>query len=166
MKTLTIGVDPGATGAIALVNKETKEILSVWDTPSKQVTLTTKKKTNVIDLIGLKEIFDNCISFAFEQSAVLKCNFEKVQGHPKQSPIASFQFGYSTGIVVGLLTAYEIPITFVSPVVWKRAYNLQASEKDTARLLVQHLFPETKNLLKFKKNVDRADAILIAFYGD
>ena len=52
----------------------------------------------------------------------------------------------------------------VSPGVWKRQMHLITEDKDAARLLVLELFPILAKALTYKKDVDRADAVLIALY--
>ncbi len=163
MTNYCLGIDPGASGALALVEKSQKEIIKVWDMPYDRKVLTTKKKTKRVNIPKLIEIFTEVLQFTEQPIHV---NIERVQAFGKQSAPAAFNFGKAAGIIEALAYAFLEPPNLISPVTWKREYGLQASEKDAARLLVKHLFPYTKELLKYKYNVDRADAILIAFYGD
>lgn len=54
----------------------------------------------------------------------------------------------------------------VYPQVWKRHFNLLKKDKDHSRLLAIELFPELENKLSRKKDHNRAEALLIARYGE
>ena len=57
-----------------------------------------------------------------------------------------------------------IDFKLVVPRVWKKYYGIE-KDKEIARALAIQLFPMQADLLKFKKNADRAEALLIANYG-
>ena len=82
---------------------------------------------------------------------------------PGQGVRSMFTVGVGFGVWLGLLGALEIPYTRVQPAVWKRKLALQNSDKETARLLAQQLFPAAD--LRLKKHHDRAEALLLALYG-
>jgi Holliday junction resolvasome RuvABC endonuclease subunit len=162
MNSYVLGIDPGASGALALVELSTKHIVKVWDMPHTQRVLTTGKKLKEVDIEKLIEIISEVYDFSFK--GPVEVHIEKVQAFGKQSAPAAFNFGKAAGIVEALCHAFNFKVTLIPPQTWKRQYNLQASKKDQARQLVLNLFPETNDILKYKKDVDRADAILIAFY--
>ena len=75
-----------------------------------------------------------------------------------------FSFGTSYGIVIGVLAALSIPMVLVSPQTWKANAGIRGKDKDYARTLAQQLYPGAE--LGRKKDIGRADAILIARFGD
>jgi hypothetical protein len=52
----------------------------------------------------------------------------------------------------------------VQPQTWKRHFDLIGKDKDAARLLAIKLFPSVEKGLARKKDINRADALLIAAY--
>lgn len=162
MSKLILGVDPGATGAMALFAPESGELIWVKDTPHKQIRLTTGKLTNKIDFDALYEIFDSLNTDRFNYSYTVTVHIEKVAAFSKQAAPAAFNFGYAAAMPYVLARAFNFEVKFIHPAVWKRAIGLQASAKDEARELAIKLFPKFKDQLRLKKYVDRADAIFIA----
>ena len=52
----------------------------------------------------------------------------------------------------------------ISPQAWKYSCELKGKDKDDSRLLAIKKFPFLAGKLKRKKDVDRAEALLIALY--
>ena len=164
MTTWVLGIDPGAQGALAIYDVTNAHVVLVKDMPNYLLTLTTGKESHRVDIKALAELFAKIIERVEREEIELKIHIEKVQAFGKQSAPAAFNFGYASAVPFALSVAYGYTPALISPVVWKRRAGLQASKKDDARLLVRHLFPYLCDKLKFKYNVDRADAILIAMY--
>lgn len=82
------------------------------------------------------------------------------------SVLKEVRFGESLGVVLGVLGALQLPIEWVVPHVWKRRAGLRGKDKDAARTLAMQRHPEVADNLKLKKNVGRAEAILIATFGE
>jgi crossover junction endodeoxyribonuclease RuvC len=74
-----------------------------------------------------------------------------------------FSFGVSYGVVQGVLASLFIPYILVRPAEWKKRAGLIGAEKDKARTIAQQLYPQAE--LARKRDVGRADAILIARHG-
>ena len=159
-----LGIDPGATGALALYDVTNGRILKLWDMPNTAMILTTGKKTNRVDIYALLLIFELAVDTAQEAEATLHIHLEKVQAFSKQSAPASFNFGAAAMVPQVLAVALGYEPVMIPPQTWKRQIGLQASAKDEARLLALRLFPNLASALKRKLDVDRADAILIAMY--
>jgi hypothetical protein len=49
---------------------------------------------------------------------------ERVSSMPKQGIASAFQFGVGFGSILSVLQALRLPITFVTPAVWKGSYGL------------------------------------------
>jgi len=159
-----IGIDPGASGALALYCPQTAEVLDLQDTPNSVRILTTGKRSTRIDVGGFIKIIDTWQEKALRMNAHLHVHIEDVAAYGKQSAPAAFNFGYSAGLAYGICAAYGMDILLVHPATWKNQFGLKASEKDEARILALKLFPYLNMHLKRKMDVDRADAVLIAAY--
>jgi len=166
-----LGIDPGATGALALWHCQEGRILKIWDMPYETKRLTTGKNSNRVVVSDLVLIFNEVVEFLDEDNEdMLHIHIEKVQAFGKQSAPAAFNFGYAANAPYALAIALQfwkypyIDITLVAPNTWKKQHGLIVTEKDEARLLVLRTFPDLKDILKRKQDVDRADAILIALY--
>lgn len=159
-----IGIDPGATGALALYSVTDATVMAVQDMPHIELTLTTGKKSKRVDIQRLREILEQWKFLTLEKDAQLYVHIEQVQAFSKQSAPAAFNFGYAAAIPFAVCTMLDMDIKFIHPNTWKNQFGLKASAKDESRLLALKLFPYLSNILKRKLDVDRADAILLATY--
>jgi crossover junction endodeoxyribonuclease RuvC len=150
---LRIGIDPGLSGAIAVL-EESGFLHEVADMPIMEL----RKGRNQVNAAALSKILKRWA--ASDAMAYL----EQVSAMPGQGVSSMFSFGCSYGIVQGVLAALTIPMVLVSPQSWKKRAGLQGKDKDMARTLAIRLYPAAE--LSRKKDIGRADAILIARYGD
>jgi crossover junction endodeoxyribonuclease RuvC len=144
-----IGVDPGATGALALF--ENGRLAQVWDTP----TVRDKGRPRV-DAAALGALIISCDA----ASAFV----ERVGAMPGQGVTSMFQFGRACGIVEGVLGALSVPVTYVTPTQWKGALKVPAA-KDGARLRASQLMPHGAAWWPKVGHHGRAEAALIGLYG-
>lgn len=155
-----IGIDPGITGAVAFLPPadKLKELhhsgVEVWDLPVYQ-----DGKHQMINAVKLAEILDKWRRSCPE----LMVYVEQVSAMPKQGVSSTFNFGTSYGIILGVVGALGMPLTLVRPQAWKKRAGLLHREKDEARTMAQRLYPQVD--LSRKKDIGRADAILIARFG-
>lgn len=147
---LILGIDPGATGAAALVNQSTGNCIAMRDlTPSPQM--------NVIHLEELRP------KGLVEVVAVL----EKAQPMPRQGVVSVFGYGKTCGVIEGILACLGVRIHFVAPGKWKRDLGLarlkdepQPAYKGRSLDMARRLFPDQE--LHLQKHHNRAEALLIA----
>lgn len=139
--TAILGIDPGATGAIAFLH-DSQYGADVYDMPP-----------NPADLAELIGTFGN-VEMAF---------LEKAQAMPKQGVSSMFNYGVGYGTVIGILAARSIPYTLITPAVWKRSLGLIGKPKDASRALARSWFPHAP--LSRVKDHGRAEALLIAEWG-
>ena len=151
-----LGIDPGRQGALALLSRD--GTVSLWDIPQAEKGIDALQLANVIS-----EIHENT------NGGHLHAVVENVNSRPRQA--GAFAFGLSTGIIHGILAAYGIPFSLVSPAQWKPAMGLgrigeetQAETKDRARFMASRRFPAMAAQFKRKKDDGRAEALLIAVY--
>ena len=89
---------------------------------------------------------------------------EKVGAMPGQGVTSMFRFGQAAGICQGILVGMNIKTMIVSPREWKKEMGV-GREKDQARQIITSLYPSIAVMFKRKKDVDRAEAALLAVYG-
>ena len=152
---IIIGIDPGISGAISVV--ENKKILEVYDTPTM---IDGKKNKRQINSAQVTNIIKERLNKDKEVVVVV----EHVNAMPGQGVTSMFNFGQSFGVIKGICAALSLPIYFVRPTKWKKHFNLIKTHKDASRTKVIEVYPELSNKLHRKKDANRADAILIALY--
>jgi crossover junction endodeoxyribonuclease RuvC len=154
-----IGIDPGLSGAIALYNPATSE-LDVEDVPI-FVLQRGKSKKRHVDLMGVARIIDNFVGC---EGPVPIAYVERVSARPGEAPAYAFDFGRTTGILLGVCASHFLRIEQVTPASWKGALKVPAL-KDGARARASQMFPQHTHLWARAKDDGRAEAALIAFYG-
>tara|TARA_B100000579_G_C22112811_1_gene523976 strand:+ start:33 stop:512 length:480 start_codon:yes stop_codon:yes gene_type:complete len=152
---IIIGVDPGITGAISIL--ENKKVIEVHDTPTM---IDGKKNKRQINGAQVTNIIKEILNKNTEVIVVV----EHVNAMPGQGVTSMFNFGQSFGVIKGICSALSIPIHFVRPTKWKKHFNLIKTNKDASRTKVIEVYPEISSKLTRKKDSNKADAILIARY--
>jgi crossover junction endodeoxyribonuclease RuvC len=145
-----VGVDPGLTGAIALLRDG--EYAEVYDIPTMGRGKGTKQQVNCAELTCIIRSCPPCPVF-----------FESVGSMPGQGVSSTFNFGRTVGAIEATFVALGFPINYVTPQVWKRAHGLLGSDKDAARTKAIQQFPGAP--LARKRDIGRADALLMAQWG-
>ena len=147
---LTIGIDPGLSGAIAFISDD--GLPCVYDLP-----VMRDKSLAWIDGAALQSLIIN-----EREGRNATARIERVSAMPGQGVSSSFQFGVGFGSILGVLQALSIPIEFVTPGVWKKFYGLD-SDKKAALYKARLLYPDVD--LHLAKHDGRAEALLIARYA-
>ena len=154
---LTIGIDPGISGAICFM--ENSKIIEVIDMPSMAEGKKNKKQVNGSQVFN--EINKHIKNKEFSEVKVV---IEHVTAMPGQGVTSMFNFGQSFGILKGICSAMNLSMHFVRPIKWKKHFNLINSSKDASRTKAIEIFPYFSTNLSKKKDANKADAILIASY--
>lgn len=175
---LVIAIDPGATGAIALIDTIARRHEAV-DMPiavdnrtsarnkskkshagrKKKKSHAGRKKKKPAALVDGRALAHMLRGIDTKQAVVV---IEKVGAMPGQGVTSMFNFGNSAGVVRGVAEALDFKVVFVTPQVWKRHHGLIGTVKDASRILALKKFPKLALTLKRKRDGGRADAILIA----
>lgn len=153
---LILGIDPGFTGSVAVIDAAGTSLRGIVDMPLKREI--GAKDRSVIDAEKLKyeiEALTHEISFAV---------IEKVTASPQMGVTSAFRFGEGYGILVGVLAALEIKTVHVIPSVWKLAFGLSRDKKASVLKAID-LFPGSEKWFTRVKDHGRAEAALIAYYG-
>lgn len=162
-RTIALGIDPGLSGGLALVDADTRFLLACTNMP----TTTAGNGKTVLDGSALAAWIAGNTTYA---NADVHAFIELVSSRPRQA--GQFNFGLNTGIAHGIAHALNIPLTLVVPVKWKQAYQIKRAEnqtkadtKDEARAIASALWPEHAHAFKRVKDDGVAEAALIARYG-
>ena len=156
---IVLGIDIGVTGAIAAV--DARGTCSVADLP----TLEIQGKRMVrrrIDARGLMELVRQFVP----PGEVALALIEDVHTMPGRanSPQSQGSLMHSRGVVETVLELARLDVRAVQPATWKRWYGLIGSEKADGIEKARALYPLAAHL-KRKKDHNRADALLLAHFG-
>lgn len=149
-----VGIDPGLDGAVALIDTDLVKLV-VEDTPTFEVKSGKSTKRRV-DAGGLAS--------AIQILAPDRAYVEKVGAMPGQGVSSMFSFGYSAGLIEGILATLRIPYEYMTPQAWQQLARV-AGGKDGSRQKASRLFPCDANLFVRKKDNGRSDAVCIAYAG-
>lgn len=147
---MIIAVDPGKTGAIAVVDGP--RLMDIVDMP-----VTDKQ----VDGFALAETI-NVLAMSFNAHAAV---IERVSARPKQGVVSTFTFGEGYGIVQGVFAAFGMPVSFVRPQRWKKDLNI-TSDKNESRIMAQDLWPHNHDWFSRVKDDGRAEAALIGYWKE
>lgn len=173
--TLTFGIDPGISGAICVMHND--RYVDVIDAPTITLGKAVKGKARKRQLdcksmadwiVDQRGVFSESVAkrTSWEEyinNSIIKAYIEVVHSMPGQGVTSTFNFGLSYGMIQGVFIASGVEVVPVTSQAWKKHFNLIGSQKDDARILAMEMFPEAP--LSRKKDIGRADALLIGAYG-
>lgn len=139
--TTVVGIDPGMKGAISVFHEDGP--ITVHDLPVVNKMVDAKLLHLLISKIGPDYVA-----------------LENVHSLPRDGHVGAFKFGTVFGVCLGVAAQY--PIELVTPQTWKKHHGLLRKDKEASRQLALRKWPALAEDLKFKKNADRAEALLIA----
>jgi crossover junction endodeoxyribonuclease RuvC len=146
---IIIGVDPGLSGAIGVLNNG--DYHSVYDMPT--VSKGGGSVKSEVDPAGLAAIIE------YYKGDDLVMVVERVNAMPGQGSSSTFSLGDSFGCARAVAATLGLAMFYVSPVTWKKHFKLP-SDKEASRALAVRLYPAAP--LNLKKYGDRAEALLLA----
>ena len=151
MTRLILGVDPGKTGALALLDADYPgRLLVVEDMPAATGAPLGRL---VADLLA-----------DVRPDEVVAAWVEDVHAMPKQGVRSVWTFAEGHGAVLGALGAMAIPVHLVAPSAWKKAAGL-GRDKGASRQRAMELWPSMATSFARVKDDGRAEAALIALHG-
>ena len=150
-----LGIDVGATGALALLD-DNGALVDVYDMPTLH---DGPKNRRTVNAPLLAEIV--------YKSHATRAYVERVGPRPMEGSVSAFAFGNSAGVIRGCLAAAAIPATFITPVQWKRVVGVPPGKdmKDQARSNAINRWPGKAQLFARKMDDGRAEAALIGLAG-
>lgn len=137
-----IGIDPGISGALAVIEEGIAFVLPF-------------EERGYIDTL-----------LTVDPAQAVAC-VEHVHSMPKQGVASSFKFGTNFGWIQGVLMALGIPYELVTPQKWKKEFSVTA-DKNTSISVCKRLFPGVplkKTERCTKDNDGYAEALLMAEYA-
>ena len=137
------GIDPGAKGAIALLDGTFAEI---HDMP----------------MLG-KEVNGTEVANIFVEFKPDHIFLEQVNSFG-MGRTSAYNFGQGVGVLKGVFQSLLIPYTLVPPQRWQKHFG-KSKDKDHSRLLATRLYPDLASQFVRVKDDGRAEALLIARYG-
>ena len=152
-----IGIDPGISGSICFF--EDGKIIEVIEMP-----VMTEGKKNKKQVNGAQIYNEFSKRINKKKDNEVRVVIEQVSAMPGQGVTSMFNFGQSFGILKGICSAMKLPMYFVRPAKWKKYFNLINSQKDASRTKAIEIFPYFSQELSKKKDANKADAILIAYF--
>ena len=153
---MIIGIDPGLSGAVCLLDGDRLEVFDLATT-ERVVNGKTKRQ---LDLHSLANDL-RCCPLALVRFVLV----EQVAAMPGQGVTSSFNFGFTAGAIQGVVAALGFPLRTVHPQVWKRKFGLLGQPKDASRAEASRRFPQHADQWPLKKHDGRAEAALLALYG-
>lgn len=158
MKKVICGIDPGKTGALAILHPDGSA--EFFDVPR----IMLKGKDMPAWSQWARE-WCMALDLTVPDMVVIEL-VTGGQGGKKQGVQSMFNFGRTLGFVHGLVTATtSCPVHFVTPSVWKAKLGLLNSGKGASREKCRTLYPSAAASLTRVKDDGRAEAALIAHYG-
>jgi len=149
-----VGIDPGLSGAIAQWNGSALVLLEI-------PTFKSTGRGREVDWSALNQQWDELFFWADHVF------LERVGTRPGEGRSSAFKFGLVFGGLRGMIAAKLVPLTLVTPTVWKKTYGLQAS-KEAAVIRASELFPSSAVAFRGPRGGIKdgvAEAALIAKYG-
>lgn len=158
---ITLGIDPGLTGALAALDAEGR-VVRLLDTPTLRVGPTKRE----YDLMQMREMLLHVCDPPGERETRVRCALELVHAFPHQGVVSMWRMGFGVGVWEGLLAALGIPVERVRPQRWQGVMlDGLPRGKDAARYRAQSLWPGQAEQFALRKHDGRADACLIAEWG-
>ena len=143
-----IGIDPGLSGAIAVLSGNE---LACLDMPFVEI-----RGKRLVDAHGLVEAMRGI-------GPVDMAILEHVQGVQGSGATSAFNFGRGFGLLEGVLAGLAIPTTLVRPQAWTKALQV-SSDKGQHRQTAMRLWPKHAPIFARVKDDGRADAALLCHW--
>lgn len=143
-----IGIDPGSiNGALGAVDSQGSFIDAFNIEHQDKHILALVFKSRILGLVDPKVGAEICM--------------EQVHSMPNQGVSSTFSFGRAVGVISAVCELTRYPVHLVTPQRWKKHFHLTA-DKNESLDMARYLWPEAK--LKLKKDINKAEALLIAEY--
>lgn len=158
-KSLILGIDPGLTGAVAVLEPATHHLVDVFDMPVIKIK-NKKPKIDIHQLAHTLKVYAPKTYLAVIEEVGVMTGVE--------ARSSMFNFGFGAGVLHGILVALDIPIIAVRPAVWKSLMGLSRDKKLSVDKAHSY-FPNQKQMFtkvhNGKARDGRAEAALLAMIG-
>lgn len=158
-KQIFIGIDPGLTGAIAVLNSSGACVF-LSDCPTEK-----KSSKKVVSPEGISQLIAEIKKLRGRFYALLEEPIAMPRNGCSMGASSMLSFGRGAGIWEGALSMAKIEFDTALPSVWKRnIFKKSGSSKEDAIRTAKKLFPTAKKSLRLIKHHGRAEALLLALY--
>lgn len=154
---LVLGIDPGLSGAAAVVQTGAGAPVLV----------------DVIDIPvvgeGPKRRVNGPAFFRWlDGHQVARCHFERAQAMPDQGASSGFNYGRAVGALEAIVQCCAIPLHHVEASMWKKHHGLIGKGKEDSRQKAMFMLArvDRPDFFVFKYHHNRAEAALIALFGE
>lgn len=141
------GVDPGQSGAIAILDADTADLVDLIDMPYLDGTVIVPELADFLRRHRIRTVW-----------------VERAQSMPNQSSTAMFKYGVGYGAILGAVGTLELPLQTVRPHTWKAKAGV-TKDKGSSRRAATELWPTWSASFARVKDDGRAEAALIARHG-
>ena len=157
--TYYVGIDPGNTGAIALIHGSIGVLVHALVSVPR-----ASGKGRELDLPHAIACFADLAAVIDHAGGV--CVIERQQARPQQGASSALQLGRAWGQVEALAAGHGWRVISVAPSTWTKALGLaKGADKEAKRAMARRLFPAMDLDLKLKGDHHKAEALLIAEHG-
>jgi crossover junction endodeoxyribonuclease RuvC len=169
-----LGIDPGLSGAIALIQADTGELFDVTDMPTRKTVAYVKGKVKTTTVIDISHLGDIIGDYADHADGTAHIIIEQQSTRPGLAAGSVFKTGEGYGIIKGTAEASGCSWSTIRPQEWKEWHgligagsHLPAGSKRTraiktaSREAAMARFPHHADLFRLAKNDGRAEAALI-----
>jgi crossover junction endodeoxyribonuclease RuvC len=159
-----LGVDPGKTGALALFQP-----LRTAESGLRWIVIDMPVVDDELNAMAIRDwIMRHSPDHAFiEHVTAMPSIADKKTGvRRRMGATGAFHFGGMFYGIKAIIACCGIPITLVTAGKWKKAHGLVGPDKEKSRKRAIELYPDMASALARKKDANRAEAMLIAHWGD
>ena len=155
------GIDPGLHGAVAFLYDDHAEVYSI---PIEEVD--TGKKTKK-GKPKIKEVYKE--QELLSLLSKVKPDFVMIESQhyrPKDHAYILSKLMYGYALVKGICMGLGYDVRTITSAAWKKKIGLPTgATKENSLVLAWELFPNLSDQLKLQQDHDKAEALLIAYYG-
>jgi len=145
---LYLGIDTGvANGALGAIDHNGEYVDSFMIDHKDKHILALVFKSRILSIVDPRDGAEICM--------------EQVHSMPNQGVSSTFAFGRAVGVISAVCELTKYPVHLVTPQKWKKHFHLTADKSESLDM-ARYLWPEAK--LKLKKDINKAEALLIAEY--
>jgi hypothetical protein len=157
-----VGIDPGLTGGLALLDLAAGPSLGVRLVRTPSVVVRTREHTRrQYDVPAMWRAL--CELTGYDPHGGALVALEAQSARPGQGVTSSYSTGLGFGLWHGLCTARQVAVVKVAPQSWKRHHGLIGADKRASRLRAAELCPSVGPLGAADEGP--AEALLLAAYA-